>query len=61
MSYVVMVWYTRMTNQLLVGISVGVVVCVLHGGFKNLEGLFLDENNAVLDWLNAPKLGPGFQ
>ncbi|KAG9143167.1 hypothetical protein Leryth_027323 [Lithospermum erythrorhizon] len=44
-----------MFNHLLVGFSIGVLLCFLHGAFKNPEGLFLDENDAVSGGLVASK------
>lgn len=60
LSSLVAIWYTGAMNHLMVGLSVGVLVCILHGVLKNPDGLFLDENDAVSDGLIAPKSGPSF-
>lgn len=44
---VLVVWFTGVLNSLLVGISVGILIAVGHGVFRNPEGLFLDENDAM--------------
>lgn len=44
---VVILWFTGVFNSLLVGISVGILISGLHCLFRNPEGLFLDENDAL--------------
>ncbi|PSS05985.1 PRA1 family protein, partial [Actinidia chinensis var. chinensis] len=48
---VIAVWLTGSVNTLWIGISVGVLISAVHGMFRNPQGLFLDENDAVSDGL----------
>lgn len=48
---VLAVWFTGIFNNLLIGISVGILISTLHGVFRNPEGLFLDENDALASGL----------
>ncbi|MCD9644195.1 hypothetical protein HAX54_032343 [Datura stramonium] len=44
---VIAVWFTGILNNLLIGVGIGVLVSVIHGGLRNPEGLFVDEDDAV--------------
>ncbi|XP_075494706.1 PRA1 family protein G2-like isoform X3 [Primulina tabacum] len=44
-------WITGPLNNLSIGISVGLLIFVIHGVLRNPEGLYLDENDAVSDGL----------
>lgn len=41
------VWFTGILNNLMIGIVIGVLLSVIHGGLRNPEGLFVDEDDAV--------------
>lgn len=43
----IVVWYTGILNSLMIGIMMGVLLSVIHGGLRNPEGLFVDEDDAV--------------
>ncbi|KAK4484723.1 hypothetical protein RD792_007315 [Penstemon davidsonii] len=53
-------WITGPLNSLSIGISVGLLVSVIHGVLRNPEGLFLDENDAVSNGLivSTPAVAP---
>ncbi|XP_059662313.1 PRA1 family protein G2-like [Cornus florida] len=53
----VAVWFTGTVNILLVGIGSGLLIAVLHGVFRNPEGLFLDEDDAVSNGLIRSRPG----
>ncbi|KAK1397847.1 hypothetical protein POM88_007710 [Heracleum sosnowskyi] len=55
---VMVVWFTGVLNSLLVGISVGILIACVHCVFRNPEGLFLDENDAVHSGLIGSQPGP---
>ncbi|KAL8147002.1 PRA1 family protein G2-like [Apium graveolens] len=55
---VVVVWFAGVLNSLLVGISVGILVSALHCLFRNPDGLFLDENDAVHSGLIGSQSSP---
>ncbi|XP_060188378.1 PRA1 family protein G2-like [Lycium barbarum] len=44
---VIAVWFTGILNKLMIGLRIGVLVSVIHGGLRNPEGLFVDEDDAV--------------
>ncbi|XP_059284924.1 PRA1 family protein G2-like [Lycium ferocissimum] len=44
---VIAVWFTGILNKLMIGLGIGVLVSVIHGGLRNPEGLFVDEDDAV--------------
>nr|GMC76348.1 PRA1 family protein G2 [Ipomoea batatas] len=44
-------WITGVLNNLLFGVGVGISLSAIHGIFRNPEGLFLDEDDAVLNGL----------
>lgn len=44
-------WITGVLNNLLIGVGVGISLSAVHGIFKNPEGLFLDEDDAVRNGL----------
>ncbi|KAJ8532466.1 hypothetical protein K7X08_012389 [Anisodus acutangulus] len=37
-------WFTGILNILMIGLGIGVLVSVIHGGLRNSEGLFVDED-----------------
>ncbi|XP_060188767.1 PRA1 family protein G2-like [Lycium barbarum] len=41
------VWFTGILNNLMIGLGLGFLVALIHGGLRNTEGLFVDENEAV--------------
>lgn len=43
----IVVWYTGILSSLMIGIMMGVLLSVIHGGLRNPEGLFVDEDDAV--------------
>lgn len=55
---VMVVWFTGLLNSFLVGISVGILIAGVHCVFRNPEGLFLDENDAVGSGLIGSQSGP---
>ncbi|KAF8414330.1 hypothetical protein HHK36_002331 [Tetracentron sinense] len=43
----VLVWFTGVVQNMIIGVGTGLVISAVHGVFRNPDGLFLDENEAV--------------
>ncbi|KAL9670562.1 hypothetical protein QQ045_008115 [Rhodiola kirilowii] len=48
---VIVVWSLGVVSNLLWGTAVGIDACIVHGVFRNPQGLFLDEHEALSDGL----------
>ncbi|KAL4554636.1 hypothetical protein LXL04_037234 [Taraxacum kok-saghyz] len=52
----VSIWIRGFVTSALIGIAVGILLSVVHGVFRNSQGIYLDENDAASDGLISPPL-----
>lgn len=50
---ILVIWLVGMVNTLFIGVSVGFLISAVHGVFRDTDGLFLDEDDAVSNGLIA--------
>ncbi|KAI3510159.1 hypothetical protein L1887_25690 [Cichorium endivia] len=50
----VSIWIIGFVTNLMIGIAVGVLISIVHGVFRNPQGIYLDENDAASDGLISP-------
>ncbi|KAL7593524.1 PRA1 family protein G2 [Lactuca sativa] len=50
----VSIWIRGFVTSLLIGIAVGILFSVVHGVFRNPQGIYLDEQDAASDGLISP-------
>ncbi|XP_010252890.1 PREDICTED: PRA1 family protein G2-like [Nelumbo nucifera] len=55
---VVAIWFTGVAGNMIMGIGTGLVISAVHGVFRNPDGLFLDENEAMSQGLIRPGSSP---
>ncbi|KAL8208965.1 hypothetical protein R6Q57_008377 [Mikania cordata] len=48
------IWSLDLVSNLLIGVTVGILISVIHGVFRNPQGIYLDEIDAASDGLISP-------